>query len=97
MIKVDYEGAWEDLKNKTSYSEILDYDKALGFSIHRPDLVTVMNKLEQKHTHNYVDIRRRTDKEVADYCLKKYADMYLELVNLKNRLKKLSKGRKGNG
>ena len=94
MIKVDYEGAWKELKNKTSYSEILDYEEASGFSIHRPDLVTVMDNLEKKHTHDYVDIRRHSDKEVADYCMKKHAEVYLELVCLKQKLRKLSKRRR---
>ena len=74
MIKVDYEGAWKELKEKFSMSDL---------SLH-------MDILEQRHTHNYIDIRKRTDKEIADYCLKKYAEMYLELVELKSKLKKLT-------
>ena len=86
MIKVDYEGAWKELREDIGDKEIENYEDTRPLKI-----FYIMDKLEKKHTHNYVDIRRRGDKEVADYCLKKYADMYLELVNLKNKLKKLSK------
>ena len=82
MIKVDYEGAWKELKEKYGY---LYSDETIL-------LKNVIQDLEQKHTHNYVDIRRRSDKEVADYCLKKHAEMYLELVELKNKLKELAEG-----
>ncbi len=30
--------------------------------------------------------------EIADYCLKKYAEIYLEVVELENKLEELSKG-----
>lgn len=84
MIKVDYEGAWKELRGYLKKSYITD-----------ETIMEVVERLEQKHTHNYVDIRRRSDEEVADYCLKKYAEVYLELVELKNKLKKLAKRRGG--
>jgi len=88
MIKIDYEGAWKELKKnieplrKLCLSSITELDHAILFH---------MNELEQKHTHNYIDIKSRSDEEIADYCLKKYAEMYLELVELKGKLKELSK------
>lgn len=78
MIKVDYEGAWKELKELCKGTMYID-DK-------------YMEILERSHTHNYINLKRRSDKEVADYCLKKYAEMYLELVELKNKLRELSKG-----
>ena len=55
----------------------------------------MMDNFEQKHTHDYIDIKKRSDKEIADYCLKKYAEMYLELVELKNKLKEFAKDKGG--
>jgi len=88
MIKVDYEGAWKELKEYLSKNYITD-----------ERIMEVIKNLEQKCTHDYADIRKRSDKEIADYCLKKYAEMYLELVKLKSRLKELAedKGGKING
>ncbi|MBA7552074.1 hypothetical protein ES705_44628 [subsurface metagenome] len=58
-----------------------------------------MGILEQKHTHDYIDVRKRSDKEVADYCLKKYAEMYMENIYLKEGLKGQRKeiNKKGGG
>jgi len=76
MIKVDYEGAWKGLKEYLSKNYITD-----------ERIMEVVEKFEQEHTHNYIDIRKRSDKEVADYCLKKYAEVYMENINLKKKLK----------
>ena len=84
MIKIDYEGAWKELK-KTIEHHISPTD------IYKT-LFPYINELEQKHTHNYIDIRRRSDKEIADYCLKKYSELFLKYINLKNKLKKIVKG-----
>jgi len=80
MIRIDYEGAWKELKEYLKKSYITD-----------ETIMEVVGNFEQKHTHDYIDIKRRSDKEIADYCLKKYAEVYLELVCLKQKLKKLSK------
>ncbi len=81
MIKIDYEGAWKELKEDMDSTSPIDLYQTINLYI---------DKLEQKHTHNYIDIKRRSDKEIADYCLKKHAEMYLELVELKSRLKGLA-------
>jgi len=89
MIKVDYEGAWKELKreyNNISSCRLEDKDAMVKFLT-----AERMDELEKKHTHNYIDIRKRSDKELADYCLKKHAEVYLELVELKGKLKKLTK------
>jgi len=82
MVKIDYEGAWKELKEYLSKNYITD-----------ERIMEVVENFERKHTHNYIDIKRRSDKEVADYCLKKHAEMYLELVELKQRLKKKGGGK----
>lgn len=82
MIRVDYEGAWKELKEYLGKNYITD-----------ERVMEVVEEFEQKHTHNYIDIKRRSDREVADYCLKKHAEMYLELVELKSRLKGLAEGK----
>jgi len=84
MIRIDYEGAWEELKEHLRKKHITD-----------ETIMEVVESIEQKHTHNYIDIKKRSDKEVADYCLKKHAEIYLELVELKNKLKGLTEDKKG--
>lgn len=79
MIKVDYEGAWKELK-ETIERHISPVDMI-------KTLLPYINELEQKHTHNYIDIRRRSDKEIADYCLKKYTELSMENIYLKKELK----------
>ena len=71
MIKIDYEGAWKELKENMSLSSLSSH----------------MDIIEKRHTHDFIDIRKRGDKEIADYCLKKHAEIYLELVSLKKKLK----------
>ena len=84
MIKIDYEGAWKELKLKYGNLYII---------CEGGDLVEeVMSAIERKHTHNYIDIRKRSDKEIADYCLKKYGEMYLENINLKKKLEDKNEG-----
>lgn len=87
MIKIDYEGAWKELKNKLGRIEKIGFQKHYNYS----NFLIMIEKLEQKHTHDYIDIKRRGNKEIADYCMKKYSDLYLKHINLKNRLKKLIK------
>lgn len=87
MIKIDYEGAWKELKEDMGFTSPRDLYQTI---------VLHMKKLEQKHTHNYVDIRRRSDKEIADYCLKKYAEMYMGNIYLRKKLKgQKEEGNKG--
>jgi len=86
MIKIDYEGAWKEFKRK--YGVEL-YLRKKHYNIF---LYSFMNDMEQKHTHDYIDIRKRSDKEIADYCLKKYGEMYLENINLKKKLEDKNEG-----
>lgn len=37
-----------------------------------------------------INLRKRSDKEIADYCLKKYTDIYLENIHLKKKVMSLS-------
>jgi len=76
MIRIDYEGAWKELKEHLRKKHITD-----------ETVMEVVESIEQKHTHNYVDIKKRIDKEVADYCLKKYSEVYMENIYLKEELK----------
>lgn len=71
MIKIDYEGAWKELKENMNLSSL---------PLH-------MNEIEKKYTCDFIDIRRRSDKEIADYCLKKYTEIFLENIHLKRKEK----------
>lgn len=87
MIKVDYERAWKELTKE--YGRFIIYFPGKIIPEPHRSLDDIMDELGEKHTHNYVDIRKRSDKEVADYCLKKHAELYIKYINLKNKLKKL--------
>jgi len=76
MIKIDYEGAWKEFKRK--YGVEL-YLRKKHYNIF---LYSFMNDMEQKHTHDYIDIRRRSDKEIADYCLEKYVGQEQRITKL---------------
>jgi len=80
MIKINYEGAWKELKEQLNKKWITD-----------ETIRELIDNIEQKHIYNYIDIRRRSDKEIADYCLEKHAEIYLELINLKSKMKELLK------
>jgi len=86
MIKIDYEGAWKELRGDMGLTSPNDLYQTINL---------YMASLEKKHTHDYVDIRKRSDKEVADYCLKKHVELYIKYINLKNKLKKLLREVKG--
>jgi len=85
MIKVDYEGAWKELKGEYG-GELSLMEKG-----HDVFLYSFMIDMEQKHTHDIIELQKRSDKEIADYCMKKHAEVYLGLVCLKQKLRKLSK------
>lgn len=89
MIKIDYEGAWKDLKEEIP-KVVSGYEKNPYFTDEAfcaiESIKDKMNDLEQKHTHNYIELKKRADKEIADYCLKKYAEIYLENIYLKKKL-----------
>ena len=87
MIKIDYEGAWKELKEYFKGMAKSENRKHQEYNVFGLNNFNMMNSFEQEHTHNYVDIKKRTDKEVADYCLKKYAEVYMENIYLKEELK----------
>lgn len=80
MIKIDYERAWKDLKEEIG-------DAIMEGGMTGTPIKFTMEMFEQKHTHNYIDIKKRSDKEIADYCLKKHAEVYLENIDLKKKLR----------
>jgi len=91
MIKVDYEGAWKELKEYFNGMAKSENRKHQEYNVFGLNHFNMMDNFEQKHTRDYIDIKKRSDKEVADYCLKKYAEVYLELVELKQKLKEFVK------
>jgi len=80
MIKIDYEGAWKGLKEKYG-------DRYIGIPGGSADAIgNVMTDLERQHTQNIIKLKHRNDKDRADYCMQKYAEVYAENVNLKRKL-----------
>lgn len=87
MVKVDYEGAWKELKGYFNGMAKSENRKHQEYNVFGLNHFNVMDSFEKKHTHNYVDIRKRSNKEVADYCLKKYTELYMENIYLKKKLR----------
>jgi len=91
-LKCDYEKAWKELKEE--YGEIIFKRRSekdsvchdIGLCLH---LNILMDVFEKKHT-NIIDIRRRSNEEVAGFFMRKYMNLFMKYINLKNRLKKLS-------
>ena len=77
MEKIDYEGTWRELK-RIIYDQHSGNDDNCNYS----DLLD----LEKKHTHKYIELKKRSDKEIVDYCLIKRAESCAELLQLKDKL-----------
>ncbi|GAH44783.1 unnamed protein product, partial [marine sediment metagenome] len=48
-----------------------------------------MKEIEGRH-RNIIDIRRRSNEEVAGFFMRKFMNLFAKYLNLKNRLEKLS-------
>ena len=75
MIKIDYEGAWKELKENNTVET--NFEKSFN---------EIMTDLERKHTQNFIELKHRSDKDRADYCMQKYAETYAENVRLKMKV-----------
>jgi len=91
MIKIDYEGAWKELEEYFYEKAKSENRKVQEYNIFSLNHYNMMKNLEKIHTQNVIELKKRSDKEIADYCLKKYTEIYLENINLKKRLKELDK------
>lgn len=85
-VKCDYEKAWKELEERFGDEVVYSKDKRVGNTAGK--LKSYMKEIEGRH-RNIIDIRRRSNEEVAGLYMRKYIEMYAKYVDLKNKLKKL--------
>jgi len=83
-LEVNYEGAWKELEN---HLELIDA------YVSHSTLLLYMKELEEKHK-NMITLKKRTDNEMVDYCIKKSVEAQMENIHLKKKLKECRKGTK---
>ena len=76
---INYEAAWMELKEKcgNTYIEPIEGEANLN---------KAMQEIEKKHK-NVIIIKRRSDSEIVDYCIKKSVEARMENIHLKKKLR----------
>lgn len=87
-LKCDYKKAWKEVEEKFGDEIVYSEDKKVGNTAGK--LKLYMKEIEGRH-RNIIDIRRRSNEEVAGFCMRKYMEMYAKYVDLKYKLKRLCK------
>ncbi|MBA7579527.1 hypothetical protein ES708_21398 [subsurface metagenome] len=85
-LKCDYEKAWKEIEEKFGDEIVYSKDKRVGNTAGK--LKLYMKEIEGRR-RNIIDIRRRSNEEVAGFCMRKYMEMHAKYVDLKNKLEKL--------
>jgi len=85
-LKCDYEKAWKEIEEKFGDEIVYYEDKKVGNTAGK--LKLYMAEIKGRH-RNIIDIRRRSNEEVAGLFMRKYMEMYAKYVDLKYKLKKL--------
>jgi len=87
-LKINYEGAWEELRKRVlpELRKYNSFDNIIEAEINR-----TMDELEKKHK-NIITLKRRSDNEIVDYCIKKSVEAQMENIHLKKKLRECQKG-----
>jgi len=85
-LKCDYEKAWKEIEEKFGDEMVYYEDKRVGNTAGK--LKLYMKEIEGRY-RNIIDIRRRSNEEVAGLFMRKYMEMHAKYVDLKNKLEKL--------
>jgi len=94
-LKCDYEKAWKEIEEKFGDEMVYYEDKKVGNTAGK--LKLYMKEIEGRH-RNIIDIRRRSNEEVAGLFMRKFMNIFAKYINLKNRLEKLNlESREGRG
>ena len=79
---VNYEGAWKELKQTLpELRKYHSFDNIIEASID-----DMMRELETKHK-NLITLKRRSDSEIVDYCIRKSVEARMEVIYLKRKLR----------
>lgn len=85
-LKCDYEKAWRELEKEFGDEVVYSKDKRVGNTAGQ--LRAYMKGIEGRH-RNVIDIRRRSNEEVAGLFMRKFMNLFAKYINLKNKLEKL--------
>jgi len=86
-LKCDYEKAWKEIEEKFGDEMVYYEDKKVGNTAGK--LKLYMKEIEGRH-RNIIDIRRRSNEEVAGLFMRKFMNLFAKYINLKNKLEKLN-------
>lgn len=86
-LKCDYEKAWKEFKRCFGIQVIYVPDEE-GCRTGK-EIDSIMDEIEQKYI-NVINIRRRSNEEVAGLFMRKFMDLFAKYLNLKNELEKLN-------
>lgn len=82
-LTINYEGAWKELYKVIPRCAIHLFAGEGTESIY---IEEKMNNLEKKHK-NLITIKRRSNPEIVDYCIKKSVEAQMENIHLKRKLR----------
>jgi len=86
-LKCDYEKAWKEIEEMFGDEIVYYEDKKVGNTAGK--LKLYMKEIEGRH-RNIIDIRRRSNEEVAGLFMRKFMNLFAKYLNLKNRLEELN-------
>lgn len=86
-VKYNYEKAWKEIEEKFGDEMVYLEDKKVGNTAGK--LKLYMKEIKGRHK-NIIDIRRRSNEEVAGLFMRKFMNLFAKYLNLKNRLEKLN-------
>jgi len=85
-LKCNYEKAWKEVEEKFGDEMVYLKDKKAGNTAGK--LKLYMREIEGRH-RNIIDIRRRSNEEIAGLFMRKFMNLFAKYINLKNKLEKL--------
>jgi len=86
-LKCDYEKAWKEVEEKFGDETVYCEDNKVGNTAGK--LKSYMEEIKGRHK-NIIDIRRRSNEEVAGLFMRKFMNLFAKYINLKNKLEKLN-------
>lgn len=86
-LKCDYEKAWKEIEERFGDETVYYEDNKVGNTAGK--LKIYMKEIEGRH-RNIIDIRRRSNEEVAGLFMRKFMNLFAKYINLKNELEKLN-------
>ena len=87
-LKCDYEKAWKEVEEKFGDEMVYYEDNKVGNTAGK--LKSYMKEIKGRHK-NIIDIRRRSNEEVAGLFMRKFMNLFAKYINLKNKLEELNR------